>query len=143
MISGLSVWVRIKGLDAKMPMNTKARKEKKARRMAVFAAASERSNFFSPRDRDRSALIPTPVPAPTAIMTFCRGKARVTAVRADSLIWATKTESTILYKACTSMEIIMGRDMETISSLTGMVPILFSRGISFVIESDKKSLPSI
>ena len=71
-------------------------------------------------------MIPTPVPEPRAIIRFCSGKARVTAVRASSLRRATKMLSTTLYRACTSMEIIIGSDMEMISCLTGMVPILFS-----------------
>lgn len=49
-----------------------------------------------------------------------------TAVRAFSESMATKTLSTILYNACTSMEIIIGRDMFSTSLPTGMVPILFS-----------------
>ena len=34
--------------------------------------------------------------------------------------------STMLYRACTSMDIIMGRDMDTSSLSTGITPILFS-----------------
>ena len=40
--------------------------------------------------------MPTAVPAPTAIIRFCRGNARETAFRASSLSWATKMLSTTL-----------------------------------------------
>ena len=40
------------------------------------------SNFFSPKDLESRAFIPTPVPTPTAIIKFCTGKASDTAVRA-------------------------------------------------------------
>ena len=56
----------------------------------------------------------------------CSGKASETAVSAFSEILATKILSTILYMACTNMEIIMGRDMLISSFFTGMTPILFS-----------------
>ncbi len=81
---------------------------------------------FSPRHRESQAFTPTPVPTPTAIIRFCQGNARDTAVRASSLRLATKIESTTLYSACTSMETIMGTDMETSSRFTGWTPILFS-----------------
>ena len=42
------------------------------------------------------------------------------------MIMETKTLSTMLYRAWTSMEMIMGRDMEISNLRTGMVPILFS-----------------
>ena len=61
-----------------------------------------------------------PVPTPTLIIRFCMGKARVTAVRASSLSWATKMLSTTLYRACTSMEIIIGTAMEIRSRLMGI-----------------------
>lgn len=92
----------------------------------MLAVRSAFSKFFSPRDLESSAFIPTPVPAPTAIRSVCSGKAMETAVRAFSESMATKTLSTILYNACTSMEIIIGRDMFSTSLPTGMVPILFS-----------------
>ena len=61
------------------------------------------------------------------------GKARETAFRASSLSWATKILSTTLYSAWTSMEIMMGMDMDNSSRLTGMVPILFSAGLFWLI----------
>ena len=94
----------------------------------MFAAASARSNFFSPRDLESKALIPTPVPAAKEIRAFCIGKARVTAVRASSESLATNILSTTLYRAWTSMDIIMGSDIVMISFFTGMTPILFSLG---------------
>ena len=71
-------------------------------------------------------FIPTVVPAHTAIIRFCNGKARDTAVRAFSLSRETKTLSTMLYSAWTSMEIIMGMAIPASSRPTGWVPILFS-----------------
>ena len=40
----------------------------------------------------------------------------------------TKTLSTTLYRACTSIDSIMGIDMLSSSLLTGITPILFSLG---------------
>jgi hypothetical protein len=70
--------------------------------------------------------MPTQVPAAAAIIRLCIGKASDTAVRAFSLIFATKILSTTLYSACTSIEITIGRDIVINSRLTGIVPILFS-----------------
>ena len=75
---------------------------------------------------DSSALTPTPVPTPTAIMTFCREKASETAVRALSLTWDTKMESTTLYSACTSIETIIGTLSLMSRGLMDMVPMMFS-----------------
>ena len=76
--------------------------------------------------------MPTPVPVATAIIRFCTGKARLTALRAFSLIRETKMLSTTLYSAWTSMESMMGTEMLKSSWLMGMTPILFSVGfISF------------
>ena len=116
----------MKGSATKRPSRRKREKERMARKIPVFAALSDSSNFFCPKARERRALIPTPVPDPTAIIRPCRGNASVTAVRALSLSFETNMESTILYKACTSIEIIMGNDIETISFLMGSTPILFS-----------------
>ena len=74
----------------------KASAENAIRRRPLFAASSARSNRFSPSDLDKSALIPTPVPDPTAIIMLCSGNASVTAVSACSLICETKMLSTIL-----------------------------------------------
>ena len=64
--------------------------------MLFSAVLLARSWFFSPRLLDSRALTPTPVPTPTAIMTFCKENASETAVRALSLTWDTKIESTTL-----------------------------------------------
>ena len=72
--------------------------------------------------------MPTPVPVPTAISSVWSGKASETAVSAFSDNLATKILSTMLYKACTSIEIIIGRDILNNSFPMGMVPILFSAG---------------
>ena len=92
-----------------------------ATRSAVFWS-------LAPREREIRALMPTPVPPATAIIRVWRGKARETADRAFSLIWATKMLSTMLYRAWTSIEIIMGTDILKSSLPTGMTPILFSVG---------------
>ena len=96
-----------------------------AKKMPLTAARRASSGFCSPKERESRALTPTQVPADTAIIRFWIGNAMDTAARADSLIWATNTLSMMLYIACTSMEMIMGRDMEISRRLTGMVPILF------------------
>ena len=64
--------------------------------MPVLAARSAMAWFFSPRDRESRALMPTAVPEPKAIIRFCRGKAMDTAFRASSLSCATNTLSTTL-----------------------------------------------
>ena len=79
-----------------MPIRAKTTKLHRDRKMPVLAARSAMAWFFSPRDRDSRALMPTAVPAPKAIIRFCRGKARDTALRASSLSWATKMLSTML-----------------------------------------------
>ena len=61
------------------------------------------------------------------------------AVRASSLILATKTLSTMLYMDCTSMETMMGCDMFTTSFGTGMVPILFSLSIKPSFKATKNA----
>jgi len=65
---------------------------------------------------------------PTAIITFCSENARETAVSALSLTWDTNTESTTLYSACTSIEIIIGTLSLISRGLMGMVPMMFSAG---------------
>ena len=94
-----------------------------------------RSKFFSPRLRLKRALTPTPVPVETAIIRFCTGKARPTALKAFSLMRATKKPSTILYRADTSILSIIGADMVTSRRLTGRTPILFSLFSSILILS--------
>ena len=108
------------------PIRRKTTALKMARNTPLLAAESDFLKFFSPRARESIALIPTPVPAPTAIIRFCRGNAIVTAVRAFSASIATNIESPTLYTAWTIIEIIIGTDMFTISFFTGITPILFS-----------------
>ena len=90
---------------------------------------------------DSRIAVPS-VPPVTAIMKFCMGNASVTAVSAASSIRETKIESTMLYRACTSMENIMGVDIVRISRRTGMTPILFSVLISLLIASPYHPLPA-
>ena len=63
------------------------------------------------------------------------GKAIDTAVSASSQIRETKILSTMLYSACTSMEIIIGTAIDSSSLFSGIVPILFSRRVSSGISS--------
>ena len=81
-------------------------------------------------------MTPTPVPVDTAIIKFCTGNASDTAASAVSPSRATKMLSMILYKACTSMESIMGRDMVNSRRLMGMTPILFSAGFPEMVIFD-------
>ena len=95
-ISGSLVWARKKCSAKNRPKTAKARKLMKARNRAWMATRLAFWKFFSPRLLERVALMPTPVPVATAIIRFCAGKARDTAVRAFSLIWATNMLSTML-----------------------------------------------
>ena len=54
------------------------------------------SRLFSPKNLDKRADDPTPIPTPKAIKMFCTGKARETAVRASSDTLDTNIESTML-----------------------------------------------
>ena len=126
MMTGLFVWLSKNSLDPNRPNTAKARKLKKAKNRPLAAARLAAFEFFSPRERDSRALTPTQVPADTAISRFWMGNAMDTAVRAAWFIMDTNTLSTMLYRACTSMEIIMGRDMDISSLLMGITPILFS-----------------
>ena len=129
----MSVCERKKKRGNVRPKTKKARKPKKKRKMPFTAAWLAPLKFFSPKLRDKSALTPTPVPTETAIIRFCTGKASETAVKASSLIRATKMLSTTLYKACMSMEAIIGTDIESNNLLTGIIPILFSVGAEFLL----------
>ena len=111
-----------------MPMSANTTALHRDKKMPAPAARSAISCFFSPRERDSRALMPTAVPAPTAIIRLWSGKARLTAFKAFSLMRETNTLSTTLYRACTSMEIIMGTAMPASRRPTGMTPILFSWG---------------
>ena len=97
-----------------------------ARKIPLEATSPTALKSFRPKFIANSALIPTPVPVEMAIIRFWMGKEIETAVRAFSLIRATKTLSTTLYRAVTSMDTIMGTDMVIMSRFTGITPILFS-----------------
>ena len=62
------------------------------------------------------------------------GDKRERAVMACSLIWATKRLSTMLYSEFTSMEMTLGRAMDTRSGKTGFVfiKVSFIGGKSFL-----------
>ena len=91
-------------------------------------AAADFTSFssFAPNALAAQAFKPIPKPQDTAIIKFCSGKAMDTAVKASSLTLATYILSTILYKACISIEIIGGTDMEIKRGMTFFVPIAFS-----------------
>ena len=116
-----------------MPNKAKAREPITARKMPFWAAFWASFWLCSPRERESRALTPTQVPEETAIIRLWIGKARDTALRAYSLTLDTKMLSTILYSACNSMDIIIGRDMDRSSLFTDMTPILFSAFFSFCI----------
>ena len=67
-----------------------------------------------------------------AVMMFCTGKAMETAVKAFSLIMATKMESTTLYSAWIKNEIIMGTLITASSRPMGMVPSLLFCSMVFL-----------
>ena len=92
----------------------------------VAAASFAASCCFAPSRRETSAFAPTPVPTATAICSICAEYARDAAVSAPSLMRATKMLSTMLYIDCTTIEIMIGTDMDRISPGTGATPILFS-----------------
>ena len=69
---------------------------------------------------------PTLVPTPNENISVCMGNAIDTAVSAFSLKCDTNMLSTMLYRACISIENIVGSDITASSLPTGMVPSLFS-----------------
>ena len=122
----MSVWVR-KKVPAKHRANTaEITKPTTARKMPLMAILSARLPSPAPSARPSRALTPTAVPVARPIIRFWAGKASVTAVRACSLTCETNTLSTILYRACTSIDAMMGRDIFQISLEMGMIPSLLS-----------------
>ena len=87
---GMSVWARKKVRGIVSPMTTNTRQLTTERKMPLPAASLAASKSFSPRLLDSRALTPTLVPTATAIIRFCMGKARLTALSASWLILATK-----------------------------------------------------
>ena len=69
---------------------------------------------------------PMPKPMATALTKFWMGNTSESAVMACSLIWATKRLSTMLYRLFTSIEMTLGRAMESSSGNTGLVFIKVS-----------------
>ena len=65
--------------------------------------------------------MPMEKPIVTALIKFCTGNTRDSAVMASSLIWATKKLSTILYRELTSIESTIGSDMDRTKGRTGLV----------------------
>ena len=96
MTSWVSVWLAKKMREPARPKRANRAQLMAARNTPLAAARFASSWRRSPKERDKSALIPTQVPEDTAIKRLCTGKARDTAVRAFSLICATKMLSTIL-----------------------------------------------
>ena len=98
----------MKASEPKIPKSAITAQQQKLRKTAF--PATRLACFPSPRPnaRDTRALTPTPVPVPRPIIIFCAGNARESAERQSSETRATKILSTTLYRACTSMESIMG-----------------------------------
>ena len=90
---------------------------------ATFVALS---SSLSPSFLERKDAMPTPVPTPKAIRRFCRGNARDTAVSAVSERRATNIESTMLYRAWTSILIIKGSDILKRRGAMPSLPMMFS-----------------
>ena len=122
----MSVCVRMNQSVSSAPNSMNGTQESTSTNRPLVAARLARSKSFAPSALDSSAFIPTPVPVATAIIRFWIGKASDTAVSASSLMRATNIESTMLYSAWISIEIIMGSDMLISSLPTGITPILFS-----------------
>ena len=122
-----------------MPNSTKTAVMTSARKQAFPATRLARSRSPCPRLLDSRAFAPTPVPMPTATISICSGKARVSAFSAASpfsFMLDTKALSTMLYTACSTMESTMGMPMDSISRLTGMTSILsgcFTCSIVFLL----------
>ena len=79
MVSACEVCPCTKGDTIVTDKSRKRIKLTRLSRMPVLADASALLRFFSPRERERIALNPTPVPDPKAIIRFCSGKATVRA----------------------------------------------------------------
>ena len=125
-ISGSLVCAEKNACEQVMPITANTIQLMMPRKIPLRAARLAPLKFFSPKFLDSNALIPTPVPDATEIIKVWIGNASDTAVRASSHSLATNMLSTMLYRACTSMEIIIGRDIEISSLGIGMMPILFS-----------------
>ena len=126
MIDGVFVWNAMNGSAKKSPKRKNSTNPNMASSTPFAAVLFAFSKFFSPSDLDKSAFTPTPVPVAVPIMRFCAGNAYDKAANASWLYRATNTLSTTLYSACTSMERIIGTDIDKISRPMGMTPILFS-----------------
>ena len=95
-MSGSEVWTSKKGFVRNTPTSMKAAMTSSSMKMPLTALLLTFSKFFWPRERERKALMPTARPTAKEIIRVWMGKARLTAVRAFSLIIDTKMESTML-----------------------------------------------
>ena len=138
-ISSTLVWDRIKASAQVRPSTEHSTKATSARNRPLTATRLARSRSPAPSARPIRALTPTAVPAPSEIIRFWAGKASDTAVSDASLTQLTNTLSTMLYRACTSMEAMMGRDIFQISLEMGITPNLFSSGIGSFLSLRKYS----
>ena len=132
-ISSTSVWLRKKRSDRLRPSTAHSKKPTKARNRPFTATVSARFCCLAPKARPMRALTPTAVPADREIIRFWAGNARDTAVSDASLTQETNTLSTMLYRACTSMEAMMGRDISQMSFFMGITPSLFSFCIVYLL----------
>ena len=128
MMFSIWVWERKNRSEQVAPKRAEMTKPTSASSMPWLATLSARSRCPAPSARPIRALTPTAVPVARPIIRFWAGKANETAVSACSLTRLTNTLSTMLYRACTSMDAMMGRDIFQISLEMGMTPSLFSSG---------------
>ena len=110
----------------------------KAISMPRVVTVSALSCSFLPKYLAISTFMPTPMPIEKAHMRAVIGKESETAVRAFSLMWATKALSTKLYEYCINIEVIGGIDMVSISLGIGRTPILFSLLMYILLYINKK-----
>jgi len=78
-----------------------------------------------------------------ALTRFCTGNTSDRAVMACSLMRATKRLSTMLYSEFTSIEMTLGRAIETSSGSTGLVFIKVSFIFCFLSEGIKRTRPAV
>ena len=78
-----------------------------------------------------------------ALTRFCTGNTSDRAVMACSLMRATKRLSTMLYSEFTSIEMTLGKAIETSSGSTGLVFIKVSFIFCFLSEGIKRTRPAV
>ena len=89
-MAAMAVWVSKNAREKNSPNSRNSAVPSSDKNSPLWAERWASGRSLHPRLRDRSAFTPTAVPEATAIMKFCMGKARDTAVSASSLNWDTK-----------------------------------------------------